>query len=251
MPGYVEEMVEDLVPELRAALGAVLPAGWRDSAPWGYPAQSELALVTGVYASQVPPASVAEIADNVMRRRPGRMLDDLAELVELEPDGVQHIIGERWGDSTVLGVPRRRAEVIHEAARLLVGTGIRTAKEFQEAVRDREASVANLLLAVRGIGPGTWESIAFMVHAPLRPGEDVAAYVRSLVGPAADALDLAEVRELIRLAARRFAAEQRVLAFALRQHVDERARQTSASAVGAAAEATGGDHIAARVADGA
>lgn len=223
---YGEGMVEDLVPELRAALGAVLPSGWRDAAPWGYPAQGELALITGVYASQIPPASIAEIGDNVMRRRPGKLLDDLAELVELEPDGISQIIGERWGDSTVLGVPRRRAEVIHESARLLVGTGIRTAKDFQEAVREREPSVANLLLAVRGLGPGTWESIAFMVHAPLKPGPDVAAYVRSLLGPDGEDLELDQVRELIRLTARKFAAEQRVLAFALRQHVDERARMS-------------------------
>mgnify|MGYP002277452438 FL=1 len=217
-------MVEDLVPELRGALAGVLPSGWRDSAPWGFPAQSELALITGVFAAQIPPAAVGEIADNVMRRRPGHMLNDLAELVELEPAGVQGIIGERWGDTTVLGVPRRRSDVIHEAARLLVGTGIRTAAEFQEAVHEREASVASLLLAVRGLGPGTWESIAFMSHASLRPGADVAAYVRSLLGPAGEHLELAEVRELIRLTARKFAAEPRVLAFSLRQHVDAQLR---------------------------
>ncbi len=215
------------MPELRAALGAVLPAGWRDSAPWGYPAQSELALITGVFAAQIPATAVAEIADTVMRRRPGKLLDDLADLVELEPDGISHVIGDRWGDTTVLGVPRRRAEVIHESARLLVGTGVRTAKELQEAVREREASVANLLLAVRGLGPGTWESIAFMVHAPLRPGADIATYVRSLLGPAGEELEIGEVRDLIRLTSRKFAAEQRVLAFALRQHVDERARMSS------------------------
>ncbi|MDN4477028.1 hypothetical protein [Demequina lignilytica] len=218
-------MVEDLVPNLRAALGEVLPGSWRDAAPWGYPAQCELALITGVFASQVPAASVAEIADTVMRRSPGKLLDDLTGLVDADTAGIQHLIGERWGDTTVLGVPRRRAEVIHEAARLLVGTGIRHAKELQEAVREREASVANLLLAVRGLGPGTWESIAFMVHAPLRPGADVVAYVRSLLGPDGDALETDEVRAMIVLTARRFAVEERVLAFALRQLVDSRAQR--------------------------
>ena len=217
-------MVEDLVPNLRAALGEVLPGTWRDSAPWGYPAQCELALITGVFASQIPAASVAEIADTVMRRSPGRLLDDLVELVDVDVAGIQQLIGERWGDSTVLGVPRRRAEVIHEAARLLVGTGIRHAKELQAAVREREASVANLLLAIRGLGPGTWESIAFMVHAPLRPGADVAAYVRSLLGPDGDHLEVDECRALVVLTARRLAVEERVLAFSLRQLVDSRAR---------------------------
>ncbi len=212
------------MPNLRAALGEVLPGAWRDSAPWGYPAQSELALITGVFASQVTAASVAEIADTVMRRTPGRMLDDLVALVDAEPAGIGHLIGERWGDSTVLGVPRRRADVIHEAARLLVGTGIRHATELQEAVREREASVANLLLAIRGLGAGTWESIAFMAHAPLRPGADVVAYLRSLLGPAGEHLEGEEARRLLALTARRFAVEERVLAFALRQLVDSRSR---------------------------
>ncbi|BDZ61279.1 hypothetical protein Lsed01_02453 [Demequina sediminis] len=226
-------MVENLVPELRAALTGILPDGWRDAAPWGFPSQSELALITGVFAAQLPAAAVADIADTVMRRRAGSMLDDLADLVAIEPVDLRAVIGERWGDSTVLGVPRRRADVIHEAARLLVGTGIRTAKDFQDAVREREASVANLLLAVRGLGPGTWESIGFMAHATIRPGADVVGFVRSLLGGAGDHLDSTEVRELVRLTARRYAAEERVLAYALRRHVDQRTPVADAAATAA------------------
>lgn len=224
--------MDDLVPKLRAVLGEVLPASWRDAAPWGFPAQSELALITGVFASQVQPASVAEIADNVMRRRPGSMLDDLSELVDLEPDGVAHVIGDRWGDSTVLGVPRRRAEVIHEAARQLVSAGVRHSKELHAAVRDRDDAIAPMVLAVRGIGPGTWDSIAFMAHAPVRPGADVVMYIRHLLGPEGAHLEGDECRALIALTARRFASDERVLSFALRQMVEARpeAHGESASA---------------------
>ncbi|MDN4476273.1 hypothetical protein QQX09_10440 [Demequina sp. SYSU T00192] len=232
-------MVEDLVPNLRAALGGILPAGWRDAAPWGYPAQSELALITGVFASQLPEQAVADIADTVMRRRPGSSLDNLVELAAIDAVDLRGIIGDRWGDSTVLGVPRRRADVIHEAARLLTHSGVRTAFDMQDAIRTRTDEVSRLLLSIRGLGPGTWACIAFMVHAPIPPNDDVVALVKeSLAGgpPAEDPLERAEtiealdrsaVGDLIRRTAHRLGSDERVLSYGLHRVADERARQAS------------------------
>ncbi len=227
-------MVEDLVPNLRAALGGILPAGWRDAAPWGYPAQSELALITGVFASQLPEQAVADIADTVMRRRPGSSLDNLVDLAAIDPVDLRTILGERWGDSTVLGVPRRRADVIHEAARLLTHSGVRSAFDMQDAIRTRTDEVTKLLLSIRGLGPGTWASIAFMVHAPIPPNDDVLALVRDSLREAPDAseeyveaveaLDRSAVGDLIRRTAHRLASDERVLSYGLHRVADERTR---------------------------
>ncbi len=227
---YRGSMVEDLVPNLRAALGGILPAGWRDAAPWGYPAQSELALITGVFASQLPEQAVGDIADSVMRRRPGSSLDNLVELAAIDPVDLRSILGDRWGDSTVLGVPRRRADVIHEAARLLTHSGVRSAFDMQDAIRTRTDEVAKLLLSIRGLGPGTWASIAFMVHAPIPPNDDVVALVKeSLAGSAedaevVDAMDRSAIGDLVRRTAHRLGSDERVLSYGLHRVADERAR---------------------------
>ncbi|WP_062294521.1 hypothetical protein [Demequina phytophila] len=217
-------MVEDLVPRLRAALGGILPAGWRDAAPWGYPAQSELALITGVFAAQLPEQAVADIADSVMRRRPGSSLDSLADLAAIDPVDLRSVLGDRWGDSTVLGVPRRRADVIHESARLLAHTGIRTAADLQVAIRERTDEIQRLLLAVRGLGPGTWASIAYMVHAPIPPNDDVVALLREAVCGVEDDLDRVAAGELIRRTAHRLASDERVLSYGLHRVAEERSR---------------------------
>ncbi|WP_062465417.1 hypothetical protein [Demequina soli] len=226
-------MVEDLVPNLRAALTGLLPAGWRDAAPWGYPAQSELALVTGVFAAQLPPNAVAEIADSVMRHRPGSSLDNLADLAAIDPVDLRGVIGDRWGDSTVLGVPRRRADVIHEAARLLSHAGLRTGRDLDSAIRERGTEIERLLLAVRGLGPGTWASIAFMAHAAIPPGDDVVRLVSELVaghdaapepGDDAPVLDRAGVGRLVRLTATRLGTDERILSYTMRRLAEEHAR---------------------------
>ncbi|WP_156165206.1 hypothetical protein [Demequina silvatica] len=211
------------MPNLRAALGGILPAGWRDAAPWGYPAQSELALITGVFAAQLPAQSVADIADSVMRRRPGSSLDNLVDLAAIDPVDLRRVLGDRWGDSTVLGVPRRRADVIHESARLLSHAGIRTGLDLQDAIRSRTDEIRTLLLAVRGLGPGTWASIAFMVHAPIPPTDDVVELVKEALGEPGAELDRAGVGELIRLTAHRLASEERVLSYGLHQVAEQRA----------------------------
>ncbi len=215
------------MPNLRAALAGILPQGWRDSAPWGYPGQSELALITGVFAAQLHAQAVADVADSVMRRRPGSLLDDLADLEAVDPVDLRRIIGERWGDSTVLGVPRRRADVIHEAARLLVHTGVRTSRDLQDAAITRGDHLATLLQSVRGLGPGTWASIAFMSHASVLPDDAVVALVRdSLEAERGDVvLDREKVGDLIRLSAARMAVDERVLSYALGRRAEELARE--------------------------
>ncbi|WP_062518082.1 hypothetical protein [Demequina gelatinilytica] len=227
-------MVDELVAGLRGALAGILPTGWRDAAPWGYPGQSELALVTGVFAAQLPPQAVAEIADGVMRRRPGSVLDDLADLAAIDPVDLRIVLGERWGDSTVLGVPRRRAEVIHEAARLLVHAGVRSAADLQEAASTRGAQISALLQSVRGLGPGTWGSIAFMAHATSLPDDAVVALVSSCTeADHPDApLDRAQVALLIRLTAARLATDERVLSYALSRRAEELARTPGVLAAG-------------------
>ena len=116
---------------LQRALSAELPRGWREAAPWGYPQQSELALIAGVFAAQVPQATAEQVASAFMMARPGRMLDDLADLAALTDDDVASALGDQWGASTVLGVPRRRAAVIREAAERLADAGIRSAREYR------------------------------------------------------------------------------------------------------------------------
>ncbi len=222
------------MPSLRAALPGILPAGWRDAAPWGYPRQSELALVTGVFAAQLQPPAVAEIADSVMRRRPGSLLDNLGDLAAIDPVELRSILGERWGDSTVLGVPRRRAEVIHEAAGVLAGAGLRTAADLQGAALEPGEGLSTLLQSVRGLGPGTWVSIAFMVHATSLPDDAVVSLVSTCTeaARAQASLSRAGVAQLIRLTAARLATDERVLGYALARRAGELARTPGAPAYG-------------------
>ncbi len=222
------------MPSLRGALAGILPTGWRDAAPWGYPGQSELALIAGVFAAQLQPQAVADIADSVMRRRPGSLLDDLADLAAVDPVDLRVVLGERWGDSTVLGVPRRRAEVIHEAALLLAHAGVRTAADLQDAARTRGEEISTLVQSIRGLGPGTWVSIAFMAHATALPDDAVVALVSSCTEPAhpGTTLTRAEVAELIRLTAARLATDERVLAYALSRRAEEIARMPGVLAAG-------------------
>ena len=79
------------------------------------------------------------------------------------------------------------------------------------------------VLAVRGLGVGTWEWIALLsarAHSTRRAGDrDSSA---TSVG-ANVSLDPSEASELLRLAARRFASDERVLGHALREYLDDEA----------------------------
>ena len=77
------------------------------------------------------------------------------------------------------------------------------------------------VLAVRGLGPATWEWIAFLAHAPVPPSAAVVAFLGELLDED-ERLDRDDAAELIRLTARRFASDERVLALALRTYLDAR-----------------------------
>lgn len=211
-------MTDARTQELYRQLSEVLPVGWRDDAPWGYPQQSELAVVAGVFRAQVPQAGVDAAIDTFMRARPHDLLDDLATTAAGGVDGVVAALGPRWGDTTVLGVPVRRAEVIHCAAEALVGEGVRSGEDLRAAVEERSDAVTAAVLGVRGLGLGTWEWICVFAQARVRPNPEVMRYVSTLVG-AEKRLGVDETTELLRLAARRFASDERALAAAIRAHL--------------------------------
>jgi len=206
--------------QLHIRLGALLPEGWRDAAPWGYPQQVELALIAGVFRAQTPQANVDALVDYVMHSRSHSLLDDANELVEGGVDGVVASIGPRWGGTNVLGVPVLRAAVIHDAAEVLVGLGVRSSNDLHAVALAQPDDLKREILTVRGLGPATWEWIAFLAHAPVRPPPAVVALLGELLE--IDDLDRDEAAELIRLTARRFASDERVLAHALRAHLDDR-----------------------------
>lgn len=215
-------MSDDRALVLYNRLAQVLPEGWRDATPWGYPQQVELALIAGVFRAQVPQSLTDAVVDVVMRARPHAMFDDLNELAVAGTSGVIELLGVRWGDTNVLGVPVLRAEVIARAARGLVSLDIRSADDLRTAALQRPEAVETAVLAVRGLGIGTWEWIALLTHARIRPDAQVTQFVADAVG-AEDRLEPGETAELLRLAARRFASDERVLSHALREYLDDRA----------------------------
>ncbi|WP_156163734.1 hypothetical protein [Demequina subtropica] len=213
-------MIESLVPSLRTGLASMLAPGWRDAAPWGYPRHSELALIAGVYGTQLSAPLVGTVVDTVLRNRPERTFDDLVDLVERGPIVLRHILGERWGDTTVPGTARLRADVIYEAAAALVESGVYDALTLSQVARQHTEALGLRLQDVEGLGPGTWASISFMAHVPALPGHSVMRMVHQAL--AADhpdlELDAAEVAELLGLTAERMATHERVLSYALSQH---------------------------------
>mgnify|MGYP005812933125 CR=1 FL=1 len=210
-------MTDERATALHAKLGELLPAGWRDSAPWGFPNQVELALVAGVFRAQVPQHSVNSVVDTFMRSRPTDLLDDLQNTASAGLDGVTAMLGDRWGATTVLGVPVRRAEVIHGAAVALVDVGVRTADDLRAACVEAPTRIEAAVHAVRGLGKGTWESIAFHCHARLRPDPEKVAFVsRQLDDPT---LNVERTADLLSKTARRFAVEERTLRHAITEYL--------------------------------
>src|SRR4029079_15973695 len=143
-------------------LSELLPEGWRDAAPFGFPHQVELAVTAVVFRAQTPQANTDGVVDYVMRSRSHALLDDLADLADIGVGGVVQMLGPVYGDSNVLGVPVLRAAVIHGAAAALVGEGVRSGEGLREATRERPDAIEGAVLGVRGLGRVTWEWIAFL-----------------------------------------------------------------------------------------
>ncbi|WP_203654162.1 hypothetical protein [Demequina activiva] len=200
---------------LQRALRDGLPAGWRESAPWGYPQQAELAVIAGVFAAQLPQSTAEEVAASYMMARPGRMLDDLSALAEVPVDDLSEMLGAAWGSSRVLGVTRLRAAVIADAAQQLVGEGVRSARQYRDAVAGDATAIDEALRRVRGLGGVSSEAISTMMQAEHRPGAVVVAHVRALLGDDGDAVADDDVLPLLRATARRLTVEPRVLLYAL------------------------------------
>lgn len=203
--------------ELHAKLGGMLPEGWRDRAPWGFPNQVELGLVAGVFAAQVPQASVNSVVDTFMRARPSDFLDDLENTANAGVEGVVAMLGERWGDTNVLGVAVLRAAVIHGAAVALLDLGIRTSNDLRDAYAEAPTRVEKAVHSVRGLGKGTWEAIAFQCHVRLRPYPNVVAFFSEVLDD--PTLNADRTADLMRKTARRFAVEERTLAYAVSEYL--------------------------------
>jgi hypothetical protein len=215
-------VIDALAKKLQPLLSAELPKGWRESAPWGYPQQSELALIAGVFGAQIPENVTSAVAAEYMMRRPGKMLNDLGELAALSEDELGALLGSQWGGSQVLGVPRTRAAVIHDAASILGASGIVSAQNYRDAMKVRGDSVERMLREIRGVGVVTAESISVMMQADHRPDPEVVAFVVGLLGREALVLRHDDVLELLVTTARRLSVEPRVLAHALWLHVSAR-----------------------------
>ncbi|WP_144018813.1 hypothetical protein [Demequina sp. NBRC 110056] len=219
---------------VQRALSPELPRGWRESAPWGYPDQAELAVIAGVFAAQLPQATAEEVAGSYMMARPGRMLDDLHELADIPVEQLAPMLGPAWGTTRVLGVPRMRAAVIHDAARVLAAEGVRTARDYREATGDDARAIDGALQRVRGLGGVSSEAISTMMQAEHAPGPLVVGYLRRLLGDEGDALTDADVMPLVRATARRLTVQPRTLLYALWQIVDIETELEEAAAVFAA-----------------
>jgi hypothetical protein len=181
----------------------------------------ELALIAGVFRAQTPQANTDAVVDFVMRSRSHSLLDDLTELADAGAAGVATVLGPVFGDSNVLGVPVLRAAVIHGAAAALVAEGVRTGEELRTAASERPDAVEAAVLGVRGLGRVTWEWIAFLAQVKLRPDGELNKFVRRLLEE--KTLDSDETSELLRLTARRFAADDRDLAHAIREIIRAKA----------------------------
>jgi hypothetical protein len=202
---------------LREKLAAILPEGWRDSAAWGFPSQSELALVAGVFGAQVSTAAVGEVVDQYMLAKRGQMLDDLRVIADGSLKDLIAAVGPRWGDTNVLGVPVLRAQVAHEAAQVLVQNGVISAQDLRDRGNDQELQLR--LLKIRGLGQGTWVEIAYMAHVPLLPDARTVALIADLAGEEV-ASSPEQVDVLLKATARRFAVERRSLDHALASHLN-------------------------------
>jgi hypothetical protein len=154
----------------------------------------------------------------VMRSRPSALLDDLGELASLGPDGVTTLLGPRWGDTNVLGVTVLRTHVIYAAAAALVGVGVHSGADLREAALSRPQEVEDAVLAVRGLGRGTWGWIGTLAHARIRPDADLVALVTRLSG-ATVRLSAEETTDLLVKTARLFASDERTLSHAVREVV--------------------------------
>ena len=214
-------MTDELPRLLRTRLGEVLPAGWRDRVPWGYPQQAQLALVAGAFRAQTPQSSVDWVVDTVMRARPHSMLDDLADFADGDVAQVVDVLGPRWGDTNVLGVPVLRAQVIHGAAQALVGLGVRSASDMRDAAVERPDAVEAAVLGVRGLGPATWEWIALFCHARVRPDAEMIACISELIDAPA-LLSADDTIELLAQTARVCGTQERTLTHAVRAFLDAR-----------------------------
>ncbi|MGC4175693.1 hypothetical protein [Demequina sp.] len=201
-------------------LTELFPAGWRDAAPWGYPHQVELALIAGVFRAQTPQANADAVVDYVMRSRPSSLLDDLPELIVGGVDGVVKTLGSGWGDTNVLGVPVLRAAVIHDAAQALVGLGVNSGDDLRRVYSEAPDAVEGAVLGVRGLGRVTWDWIGVLAQVPLRPDPEFVVFVGRLVG---EKLSPAEVADLVRPTARKFALDDRDLSHAIRELIRARA----------------------------
>lgn len=204
---------------MHEGLTARFSSGWRDETPWGYPRQVELALIAGVYGAQVSAAGVAQVTDAYLHARPGSLLDDLGAIADRPLADLIHAVGDRWGDTTVLGVPVLRTTVIHEAASTLVARGVRSADDMRAALTEDHDGVVKAVLGIRGLGPGTWETIAVMVHADVPPTVQEVELARELTGD--PELPADEVGELLRLTARSFAVDKRALMYALARSFEQ------------------------------
>lgn len=206
---------------LHEKLSELLPEGWRDAAPFGFPHQVELAVTAGVFRAQTPQANTDAVVDYVMRSRSHALLDDLADLADIGVGGVVQMLGPVYGDSNVLGVPVLRAAVIHGAAAALVGEGVRSGEGLREATRERPDAIESAVLGVRGLGRVTWEWIAFLSQVRLRADPALNGFVRRALDE--PSLEPEETSELLRLTARRFACDERNLEHAIRELLRARA----------------------------
>lgn len=206
---------------LHAKLSEVLPTGWRDAAPFGFPHQVELAVTAGVFRAQTPQANTDAVVDFVMRSRSHSLLDDLGDLAAMGVDGVVQMLGPVYGDSNVLGVPVLRAAVVHGAASALVEEGVRSGEDLRVAAVERPDAIEGAVLGVRGLGRVTWEWIAFLSQVRLRADPALNGFVRRTLDEPKLAPE--ETSELLRLTARRFACDERDLAHAIRELLRSRA----------------------------
>lgn len=214
---------------LKGALAASLPRGWRESAPWGYPDQSELAVIAGVFSAQVPLPAAQSVASCYMMARPGRMLDDLEDLASVPVEDLTAMLGAEWGASTVLGQSRLRAAVIGDVARTLCDAGVRSGADYRREIAERPSQIDAALRGVRGVWTVTSGAISTMLQAEHPPSARVIEHVRELLGEDGAAVGDEELAPLLRDTARRLTVEPRVLLHALWREVDAPAVDSSAS----------------------
>ncbi len=158
------------------------------------PARSKRLLdaVLSIRANYGSEATGVRAAVSRWRQHRGASLDELTELVAVDPAELEHVLHNRQ----VLSSGARKAEAITRAAAALVAVGVRHAADLDPSQPEHRSAY----VGITGLGPVTWEYFCMLLG-----GESVKAdvWIRRFVDQAVGPRNADEARQLMTAAASR------------------------------------------------